>query len=150
MKAAIQPSEFAKAFSKRNLEPVSPEGVGAAVFGVTAISVVLGIISGTVPIVAGLGITQCQTTQIMSLFDLEFPDNYLDYSLAYEITKFDIKFIDFIELQDSLSENSRRNLNSGHVSLRKIAFFSGNYIVNYCYFFLLMTFLVILHLLISM
>lgn len=130
IRTSTQLSEFATTFAKRNLKPVSPEGMGAAVFGATAISVVLGIISGTVPVVAGLGITQCQTTQIMALFDLDFPDNFLDYSLAYEITKFDIKFIDFIELQDSLAEHSKKN-QIGHVSLKKIAFFSGNYIVNY-------------------
>lgn len=133
-------------YLNRSYQEVSPEGVGAPVFGMTALAVGLGFITGSVPVVAGLGVGQCQTVQVMSLFNMNVPNTYVDYSLSYEITKIDIKFIDFIELQDSLNTGTRRNLDVGYTSLSNIGFYSGNFIVNYCYYFLLMIFLVLVHL----
>lgn len=84
----------------------------------------------------------------MSLFNMNVPDNYVGYSQSFEVTKIDIKFIDFIKLQDGLAKGTRRNLSSGHVSLSNIGFSSGNFLVNYCYFFLLTFILVLIHIIV--
>lgn len=79
---------------------------------------------------------------------MNVPNECVDYSLSYEITKVDIKFIDFIELQDGLSTGTGRNLDAGYTSLSNIGFHSGNFIVNYCYFFLLVIILVLFRLIV--
>lgn len=144
--ACTSNSSTGSSYLNRSYQEVSPEGVGAPVFGMTTLAVGLGFITGSVPVVAGLGVGQCQTVQVMSLFNMNVPNEYVDYSLSYEITKIDIKFIDFIELQDSLNTGARRNLDVGYTSLSNIGFYSGNFIVNYCYYFLLMVILVLVHL----
>lgn len=140
------PTSKGNTYLNRTYDEVSPEGVGAPVFGATALAVGVGFATGSAPVIAGLGIGQCQMVQVMSLFNMNVPDRYVDYSLSYEITKIDIKFVDFIDLQDSLATGTRRNLGSGYTSLSNIGFHSGNFFVNYCYYFLLMIILVLVHL----
>lgn len=115
----------------RDVDAVSPEGIGAPVFAASYLAIGLSYVSGAPPVIAGLGVGQCQAVQVMSLFNMNIPDAYVEYNQGFEITKIDVKFIDFIKLQDGLTKGTRRNLSAGHTSLSNIGFYSGNFIVNY-------------------
>lgn len=131
MPASTSSSNSTSKYLTRDIEEVSPEGVGVPVFASSYAAIGLGYASGSAPVIAGLGVGQCQSAQIMSLFNMNVPDNYVGYSQSFEVTKIDMKFMDFIKLQDGLAKGTRRNLSTGHVSLSNIGFSSGNFLVNY-------------------
>ena len=84
------------------------------------------------------------------MFNMNTPDNYVSYSQGYEVTKLNFKFVNGIGLQDALSKNTRRNLSTGYKSLTNIGFSSGNFFVNYVYFFLVLLLMALVHLLVSL
>ena len=135
----------APTYLTREVEATSPEGIGASVAAATAASVGASAVTGVSPVVAGLGISQCQSIQALSMFNMNTPDNYVSYSQGYEVTKLNFKFINGIGLQNSLSKSTRRNLNTGYKSLTNIGFGYGNFFVNYIYFFLFLLIMILLN-----
>jgi len=130
----------------RDVESVSAAGVGTPIAAALAVSIGVSIASGATPVVAGLGISQCQSIQTLSMLNMNTPNNYVQYSQGYEITKLNFKFVNFVGLQKSMLKGTRRNLSTGYKSLTNIGFSSGNFFVNYIYFFLALVFLSVIHL----
>ena len=143
-------STSTSSYLNRDITSTSAAGVGTPIAAATIASVGMSAVTGSSPIVAGLGISQWQNIQAISMFNMNTPDNYVSYSQGYEITKLNIKFINGIGLQDALMKGTRRNLSTGFRSLSNIGFSSGNFFVNYIYFFLLLLLMIIVHLLISL
>lgn len=56
---AIPSTNKQDSYLDRDVDEVSPEGVGASIFGMTALAVGIGFASGSVPVIAGLGVGQC-------------------------------------------------------------------------------------------
>ena len=140
----------APTYLTREVTATSPAGVGAPVAAATVASVGASFATGSSPVVAGLGISQCQSIQALSMFNMNTPDNYVSYSQGYEVTKLNFKFVNGIGLQDSMLKGTRRNLSTGYKSLSNIGFSSGNFFVNYIYFFLVLLILIIVHLIVSL
>ena len=115
----------------------------------TAVSIGAGAVGGTAPVVAYLGFEQCQTAQVMSLFNMNTPENFVGYSQGYGMTKLDMNFNDHMEAQNSMNNGARRNLYTGHVSLSNIGFKDGSFLVNYLYFFVLVGALILVHIILT-
>mmetsp|Transcript_42173 Transcript_42173/g.48963 ORF Transcript_42173/g.48963 Transcript_42173/m.48963 type:complete len:182 (-) Transcript_42173:963-1508(-) len=134
----------------RDVESVSAAGVGTPIAAALAVSIGVSIASGATPVVAGLGISQCQSIQTLSMLNMNTPNNYVQYSQGYEITKLNFKFVNFVGLQSSLDSKTRRNLSTGYTSLTNIGFYSGHFLVNYIYFFLALVLAGLAHLVIML
>jgi hypothetical protein len=71
---------------------------------------------------------------LFSLFNLNRPKDYDEFSQSFSVTKLDIKFLDFIQLQDSSKDGTTRNLAStGYKDLSNVRIDTGSFIVNYIY-----------------
>lgn len=123
--------------------------MGAPVATFAAVSVGAGAVGGVAPVVAYLGLEQCQTAQVMSLFNMNTPESFVGYSQGYKITKLDMNFDDNMDAQNSVDDGARRNLYTGHVSLSNVGFKHGSFLVNYCYFFALVGALILVHIILT-
>ena len=76
--------------------------------------------------------------QAVTLMNMNIPDDYIGFSKNFEVTSLTFDFVDFITLQDSLEDQTRRNLITGHKPLVNVGLPSGSLFVEYIYFFLLL------------
>ena len=126
-----------ESYLNRNISPISPQGIGAPIALAVASIIVSSLVSGASPVTAGFGVFQWQNIQILSMIDMNTPDNYVSYSQGFEVTKLDFKFVNFISLQSSLKDSTRRFLsNNDYKSMTNIGFGSSHFLVNYWYFLL--------------
>ena len=104
------------------------------------------MLSGAAPIITGSAFTQTQVAQIFSLFNMNRPNDYDEFSQSFSVTKLDLKFLDGIELQSSLKDETRRNLvSTGYKDLSNVRIDTGSFLVNYIYWFVVVLLLAIFH-----
>ena len=140
-----------ESYLNRNISPISPQGIGAPIALAVASIIVSSLVSGASPVTAGFSVFQWQNIQIFSMIDMNTPDNYVSYSQGFEVTKLDFKFVNFISLQSSLKDSTRRFLsNNDYKSMTNIGFGSSHFLVNYWYFLLFFVILVLTHTIISL
>ena len=133
-------------FLDRNITAVSTAGVATPVATVTAAAVGAGAVTGTAPVAAYLVLEQCQNVQIMTLFNMNTPEDYVGFSKSFGVTKMDLFMGDFTGAQDGRESGTRRALSSGYIPLYNVGYKSANFIINYLYFFILFGILGVSHL----
>jgi hypothetical protein len=121
-------------------------GVGTSVAVATSAAIGASVVSGAAPVITGSVIGQCQAAQMFSLFNMNRPKDYDEFSQSFAATKLDGKFIDFMKIQDSSEEGTRRNLAStGYKDLSNVRLDSGSFLVNYIYLLLIVVLLGVFH-----
>ena len=121
----------------RNITAVSTAGVATPVATVTAAAVGAGAATGTAPVAAYLVLEQCQNVQIMTLFNMNTPEDYVGFSKSFGVTKMDLFIEDFTGAQEGREAGTRRALSVGYIPLYNVGYKSANFIINYLYFFIL-------------
>jgi hypothetical protein len=115
----------------------------------TATALTLSVITGTSASLTGLGLLQCQIPQLLSMFDADIPDSYVEHWQAFSIAKLDFKFTDPADIQSSLADQTRRDLSSkGYKSLSNVKIYNQSFLVNYIFWFIALAIVIILHILI--
>jgi hypothetical protein len=121
-------------------------GIGTMLFLTSGLAIGASMLSGVAPIITVLIIGQCQVVQVFSLFNMNKHRDYVKFSQAFSVTKLDFKFLDFIELQDSMETGTRRNLESnGYKDLANVRIDTVSFFVNYIYWFFVVLLLAIFH-----
>lgn len=116
----------------------SRAGVGVSVAALSSFGIGTSIVTGSASVITGATILQCQYAQLFSLFNMNKHVDYVKFSQSYSLTKLDLKFLDFIQLQDALEDETRRNLKTkGYTDLSNVRIETGSFLVNYIYWFLI-------------
>jgi hypothetical protein len=114
----------------------SRAGAGTSIAVGTTAVILVSALSGAAPVITGSAFTQTQVAQIFNLFNMNRPNDYDEFSQSFSVTKLDLKFLDTIELQSSLKDETRRNLAStGYKDLSNVRIDTGSFLVNYIYWF---------------
>jgi hypothetical protein len=94
------------------------------------------MLSGGAPFITFSAIGLCQIVQLFSLFNMNRHRNFDKFSQSFQISKFDLKFLDITDLQDSVGAETRRNLETnGYIDLSNVRLDTGSFVVNYMYWF---------------
>lgn len=122
------------------------DGVESAIGTTTIVTIGLSIVTGAPGALSGLSIHQCQIPQMLSMFNTNVPDNYVEYWQAFSISKLDFNIAGSSDPQSSLADQTRRNLDTkGYKSLSNVKFYNQSFLVNYIYWFMVLGIFIILH-----
>ena len=124
----------------------SNEGPASVIIAFIVIgSITLCFIAGIPAAFVQLSIAQSQMIQAVNLMNMNIPDDNIGFGKSLRITNLDFRFLNFMGLQDTMEENNRRNLRAGSINLSNVSFSSGSLFTSYIYYFLILTFLIIVH-----
>lgn len=105
----------------------------ASTIGLSAI--MQGSVSG---VSAGIG--QCQIFQVLTLVNMNTPDNVVKTSKSFKTTRMDFYFVD-PGFQSNIEDDTKRSLPSvytGYKDLSNIGFTNGSFLVNYLFFYIIL------------
>ena len=90
-------------------------------------------------------ISYLQLVQILTIINMNIPDDYIAFARYFEISQLNFNFFDFLTLQEEMETKTRRNLMAGERSLLNLNFQSSNLFVEYIYFFVILILIIISH-----
>ena len=125
-------------------------GVGASVAVSTVTVSSVSVVGGSASASAGAGVSQCQAAQFMCLFNMDIPDEYIEYWKSLSSTQLNFEFVDSMGLADSMEdEYSGRYLASkGYKNLSNIGLKHASFLVTFIFFFIFLLLIVIFHILV--
>lgn len=134
--------------SSTSTKATSTAGIATPVVTVTAAAIGLSSVAGMAPSAVYMVIEQCQNIQVMTLFNMNNPNDYISFSKSFGVTKLDIFLGDMTDTQSDREAGTRRNLKSMHTPIYNAGYKHGSFIVNYIYYFILLGLLFILNMII--
>ena len=123
-------------------------GVGASVAVGTVTVSSVSVVGGSASASAGVGISQCQAAQFMCLFNMDIPDEYIEYWKSLSSTQLNFEFVDTIGITDFMEdEYTGRNLASkGYKNLSNIGLNHASFLITFMFFFIFLLLIIMLHL----